>query len=581
MECDLLVIGGGIIGSAVAHEAASRGLKTVLLEKSDFGSATSAGSFKIIHGGLRYLQHLDAGRLLESAEEQRLLRKNAPHLVKPLPFIVPCYGYLMKGRAALRTACSIYEFLTRSRNKDIPQELHLPDHRVLSVEEITAIAPLIPRMQDSARLRGGVIFYDCQMKNPDRLTLAVVRSAEKAGATVMNYTEVVGIETVKDQVSENGKGLCNKIVNVITKNSITGEKNEYSPRYVINASGPWAECIGRLFTDPSIAKGEKSTLYFSKGIQLVVPQIISKYALSLQSHGIDSDAVLKRGGRSFFLQPWKNMTLLGTSDTIVSGSEPHFSIKIEEIRDFLRELKSAYPSGILEPVQVRFAFGGLRAVSKEALSSFKRGQNRDGLVNTTRDEKIIDHSVVKDWGGITAKVQNLVSVVGVKYTTFRKVGEEVLNIISKKEGLKSKSLTKNTSLFGSPDIYRLNEFYTDMKSSFSDIADELEIDEIESLIDDYGTESQNVVSEAFRLYKAQSMEPDDALLLARIRYGLSNEYVHTLNDLILRRLPDSSLGFPGLSYIRRAGLLMAHELSWTSDKLESEINKTLSFFQFE
>ena len=185
-QFDVLIIGSGINGAAAAWDASLRGLKVALIDKGDFGAATSAGCFKIIHGGLRYLQHLDFKRLQESVEEQRLLRIIAPHLLSPLAFLIPCYKPLMKRRFLIRLALGVYEFLARNRNKDVQAGLELFDHQVLSTEECLELAPGL----ETKGLEGGVLYYDVQMNNCERLTFEVAAAAAKASAVVANYLEV-------------------------------------------------------------------------------------------------------------------------------------------------------------------------------------------------------------------------------------------------------------------------------------------------------------------------------------------------------------------------------------------------------
>ena len=413
-EFDLIVMGAGIIGAACALEASCNGLNVLLLDKGDFGGETSSGSFKIVHGGLRYLQHLDFPRLKESYQEQRFIRKSAPHLVKPLPFLVPCYGYGMKGREALRSACSMYEFLSRTRNDGVSEELKLPDHKVLSKDEVLKIAPLLQKKG----LRGGVVFYDCQMLNPDRLTLAVVQAAKRNGVVVKNYNEVVKITTRFGSQDS----IC--IDEILVRDKISSFEYRVKSHAYVNAMGPYCNQIGRLFDESNLFSNIDMPIY-SKGVQLVFPKIVDQYALSVQGKGIDTASTVSRGGRAFFMQPWRGHTLVGTTDTIFQGEPKDFKITLSEIKAFLAELSEAYPSDIFSPINVKYAFGGLRSIDPAIRKQIEDGTDRDGMVNTSRDEDIIDHSKVM-WAGLK-KIENLVSVVGIKYTTFRSVGERVIS----------------------------------------------------------------------------------------------------------------------------------------------------------
>lgn len=409
------MIGGGINGAGIAWEAALRGYSVALIEKADFGAATSAGCFKIIHGGLRYLQHFDLPRLYESVREQQILRKISPHLIKPFPFLVPCYGYGMKGKEAMRLGLMLYEVLTCTKNQGVSSEQKLPSHKVLSKKETLDIAPHL----DSSGLRGGIVYYDCQMTNVERYTFSVVASASSAGATVCNYLEARSCEV------DSQKRI--KSVNVV--DSISGEEFSIAAKYVISASGPWTKhVISELTKTPTSEKK-----FFSKGIQLVLPQIIDKYAVAVESRFKDGAALVSRGGRSYFLQPWRGSTLVGTSDEIVETRPDDFLISKKEIASFLDEVKSAYPDDRLSVENVKYAFGGLREVDEAMLSSSKGG-----------DATVAREASVDDVRGIS----NLTSVVGVKYTTFRALSEKVVNHFEKREGFKkTESKSAETVLY--------------------------------------------------------------------------------------------------------------------------------------
>ncbi len=560
---DIAIIGGGILGSGIAHECALRGLSVVLFEKGDFSSQTSAGSFKIVHGGLRYLQHLDIKRLRESAEEQYLLRRNAPHLLRPLPFLVPCYGYGKKGRFALDFACSVYEFLTKSRNRNLPEDLCLSDHKCLSAEEVISIAPHIPR----SGLRGGVVFYDCQMKNSDRLSLAVVKSAERAGAVVKNYHEVVEIESVL-------KGSERKIDSLKVKNVLSGTFETLTARFVINTMGPWAEHIFSLFSDFKEGSAAKQKTYYSKGIQLVLPEIIRNYAVSIESRGSDTASHLRRGGRAFFLQPWNGKTLLGTTDTIYSGDPAHFEISGQEVKHFLDEVRQVYPSDLLSSDRVEYAFGGLRAISREVHEAILRGEDRDGFVNTTRDETIVDHSKEIPWG-YHSRVGNLISVIGVKYTTFRSVSEEIGNMLKEKGFQLTSRSTRDISYYGAPEVAHFGSMGEQFRVKFSALLHSLGENQFSNLVQEYGLEAEVLLCQIEGYLRDERVSPEMATLRSKIRYALEKEYAKTLDDLLFRRLSESSHSFPGTIFIDTISKILLEEHKFTPDNLNPQIQRAI------
>ena len=184
-EYDVVIIGAGIYGACAAWEAASRGLKAALIDKGDFGSATSANSLKIIHGSLRYLQDLDFKRMRESSNERRVLMKIAPHLVHPMPVVMPTYGHGAKGKEIMKLALLVNDIITFDKNKGNSPEKHIPRGKIISKNECIEILPDI----DKKGLTGAALWYDAQMHNSERLTLAFVQSAANAGADVANYVE--------------------------------------------------------------------------------------------------------------------------------------------------------------------------------------------------------------------------------------------------------------------------------------------------------------------------------------------------------------------------------------------------------
>ena len=229
-ELDLLVVGGGVYGAAIAWDAALRGLSVALIEKNDFGSGTSFNNLKTIHGGIRYLQHADFTRMRESVRERRNLMRIAPHLVHPLPFLVPTYsGSVLKSRTAMRVALFVNDLVSWDRNRiDDPQK-RLPAGRALGRDECLELAPGIA----PENLTGGVLWHDAQMHNSDRLTLSFVLSAAEQGAAVANFVEAT--ELVR-------RGP--RVTGVRARDVIEGTGGlELRAKLVVNAAGPWVDRI--------------------------------------------------------------------------------------------------------------------------------------------------------------------------------------------------------------------------------------------------------------------------------------------------------------------------------------------------
>ena len=224
-QFDLLVIGGGIFGACAAWDATLRGLSVALVEQHDFGAGTSANSFKMVHGGIRYLQHADVPRLRASCHERSAMLRVAPHLVTPLPIVVPTYGHGRAGKELLGAGMLLYDLLTIDRNRGIAdRSRRIPVSRFLQAEEVLR---LFPGVAEHA-LTGAAVFCDGQMYNPPRLVLAFIRAAAERGAVTLNYAEATAL-----------RREGNAVQGARVRDRVTGASVEVRARAVLNAGGPW------------------------------------------------------------------------------------------------------------------------------------------------------------------------------------------------------------------------------------------------------------------------------------------------------------------------------------------------------
>lgn len=402
-EFDLLVIGGGINGVAIAWDAALRGLKVALVEKGDFSGGSSAACFNIVHGGLRYLQHLDISRLLKSANEQKILRKIAGNLVRPMGFVLPTSGYGKKGKAFLKTGTTIYELLTLNKNLGFISSEKISSSKLIDKEQLHKIAPGI----EIRNLNGAVIFYDCQMNSSERIVIEIAKAASGAGAVVANYLELLRKE--KDKI--------------FLRDVLSNQEIELKAKLIVNATGAWCSEVNQRLG----VKKERDIfagIRFVKGIQLIFPKIIEEYALGIESRKKNLSSKIARGGRSYFLQPWHDYTLAGTYEKVFQGKVSDFKIEQAEVEEFLEELESGYSDSRLNKENLKATFGGLIPLKSLAAN---------GSYQVRRDDLIKEVAT------------DVLSVMGVKYTTFRVLAEKVVNQVMKKLGKERKgALTKNT-----------------------------------------------------------------------------------------------------------------------------------------
>lgn len=358
MKYDLAIIGGGINGAGIARDAALRGLKVILVEKQDFGVGASSKSSKLAHGGLRYLQQYDFKLVKSCLAERDLLLSNLPDLVKPQPFIYPVYKTSPKPLWMVKLGLYIYDYLARHGT--------LPKHRNLSLSEIAKKCPGL-KLES---LKGGCLYYDGLMEDA-QIVIQNILDAEKHGATVLNYQQVTRLKKINGRVTGFYYG-----------------QEEVDADVVINATGAWSR---DFFESENIHPRYRVTP--TKGVHLVIQQVIPDYALTLTAHD----------GRVFFLIPWHGCSLLGTTDTFYKGDPNAVSVEKEDVDYLLKAFAQYFPD--IKP-QIISSFAGLRP-----LVSFNTANPSDLL----RDH-LIDHSV-----------PGMLSFLGGKYTSYRETAAEVVD----------------------------------------------------------------------------------------------------------------------------------------------------------
>ncbi len=345
---DVLVVGAGIYGACIARDAAQRGLRTALIERDDFGALTSHNSFKLVHGGLRYLQQLDLSRLRQSAREQRIWLHIAPHLVEPLAFVMPTFGHGSRGPEALRLALLAYEWLSRGGAPATPR---VPPGRVVGKAEARRLLPGLDRPE----MNGAAIWHDVQMLGADRLLLECVIDAEGEGAVVANHVE-----------AEGWLGDAQRITGVRARDRLSNETFEIRAELTINAAGPFAGNLAEnLPSRPPAAFGG-----LSQGLNLVVRRALTQdHAIAVSSRRRSNSLVPRADGRLFFIQPWQGLSLIGTSHLPYPGEPGRFAFDEAWLEDFLAEVNDAYPPAALTRDDVLYAYAGLTPAAKEPRGS--------------------------------------------------------------------------------------------------------------------------------------------------------------------------------------------------------------------
>jgi glycerol-3-phosphate dehydrogenase len=377
---DLIIIGGGIYGVMLSFEASRRGLKSLLLEKEDFGGGTSFNHLRILHGGLRYLQSLDLNRFRESVGERSWFLQTFPDLVDIMPCLMPLYGNGARRPGIFRGALALNDLLSRSRNLGVRADRQLPNGRVVCAKETSELFPGV----DMGGLEGGAIWFDACMANSERLFIEILRLSCRLGGLALNYMEAA--ELLKTSEGIGGVGAVDRE---------SGETFEFRAPIVVNAAGPFCRQVASGF-DRDFPALFRSSLAWNV---LLKNRALSDCALAV--------APKKPKGRTYFLVPWKGMILAGTGHAPWADSSRPPAPTIEQLQEFLDDLNLAIPSLAASQADILQIFPGLLPATDE------------GNTTLSTQEIVVDHGQV---GG----PKGLYSVSGVKFTTARLVAEKIL-----------------------------------------------------------------------------------------------------------------------------------------------------------
>jgi len=379
---DVIIVGGGINGCALARLASLNGFRVALVEKNDFGCGVTSRSTRLIHGGLRYLETFRFHLVRESLYDRKVLLREFPGQVAPQAFLIPVYESDARPTWYLSIGLTIYSYLTGSSL--------MPKHRRLSAQEVRKIEPGL----DAEGLRGGFIYYDCQAVYPERLSLEMALQAEEAGALVLNHT------AVKEFMIEGSRVVGVKV------DGLDGEQ-ELRAQLVVNAGGAWADQIRRLL--PQAKPQDLLTLL--NGAHIVLPPFegAPKHAVY---HGARSD------GRPFFTIPWRGLYLVGTTETSFTGNPDRMLPTDPEIEYLLKEVNGMFPRSNITRESILYSYCGSRPLMRAGGSDMN---------SASRDHSIYDHEAEDGVAG-------LLTMVGGKLTTARSFAWEALRQAAAKLG---------------------------------------------------------------------------------------------------------------------------------------------------
>lgn len=472
-EFDVLVVGGGIYGLTIAYDAAQRGLSVALIDRGDFGAATSFNHLKTIHGGLRYLQSANFRRTRESIRERRAFARIAPRWVRPQAFAMPTGASLTRNPIALKAALAVDAFLARDRNEGVAAERQLPAGRIIAGAECRELFEGAIRSVASA-----AVWYDYQTVNGERLTFAFATGAAAHGGALANYVEAI------DVLRRNGT-----LAGVHARDRLSEQVFDIRARLIVNAAGPWAQGL--------LNRAGVSTRWpLLKAMNLVTSRPARTAALVGAS----------RAGRALVLLPWRGRSLVGTSESNEMREPDDQNARRDEVGAFLADINAAFPALALKADEVTLVHRGI----VPAVAT-------DGTVSLLAHSRVVDHA-------LDGNAPELISIVGVKYTTARAVAERAVDLIMRKLGRAPVGCrTADTPLPGA------------------------------------GLEDREIA------------DP--------VAHAVNEEMAQTLADVVIRRTGLGSTGYPGdASVIEIAGRMQAL-LGWPRERTDEQIASLRRFYE--
>ena len=503
---DLLVIGGGIIGAGIARDAALRGLEVALVEQGDFGSGTTSRPTRLIHGGLRYLELFDFALVRSDMREREILLRIASHLVFPLPFLLPLYRPSFVYQLKLRLGMQLYDLL--SLDKSLPRRQHLDRAATLAAE---------PSLEPDG-LAGAWRFYDAQVPLVERLVVENLVDASAHGAFVLNHAPVIDFLREGDRVA-----------GARVRDASTGGNLEIRARFTVVATGPWLDR-----TIAPLRRRSDPLLRLTKGVHIVT------------RHAVEQAHVLfaKSDGRLFFVVPWRDATIVGTTDTDYAGDPGDVAASEEDVRYLQDEARRAFPTAPFD--EIYFTWAGVRALVRE--EGVSEGQ-------VSRKHALFDHAAREG-------VEGVLSVVGGKITAYRAIAEEVVDAASRRLSRYAPSRTAVELLPGARPA--------DLAARPGDIT--LGAPTRAHLTSIYGARAREVLdlTRADRSL-ASPLCPHHQGMEAEIVHAVQNEWARTLGDVLLRRNALGLSACQALDCVESVADRMGAMLGWDPDQKRKEI----------
>lgn len=515
-QFDALIIGGGMAGAGVARDLALRGASVALFEKADFASGTTSRSSKLVHGGLRYLELFDFKLVRESLRERETLGRLAPHLIRPLPFLIPIYRGGRRGLIKVRIGLALYDWLTPGKATD--------RYRVIRPEAALALEPEI-RAED---LKGAGYYFDDLLLFPERLCLENILSACRHGARAFNYAAV-------EEVVTGPQGLEGLRV----RDLLTDQVHRVRGRVIVNAAGPWVDRIRAL---AGIADHGPHVIRTTKGIHCLLPRLTER-AVYLPA----------RDERMIFVVPWREFSLVGTTDTDFDGNLDRLWATKEEVTYLLGEVRRVLPDRRVTADNVLYTYAGVRPLTHEPGKSPSK---------VSRQHRVW----VEGPGG------RFLTITGTKLTCFRSLAEAVSDLAMARLGRRAAARTAHLTLDGADDSAGRLEARAWMDVSAERAATGLARETLERLVETYGRNYVRVLDLARkRPDGSERLCPQNTEIVAQLHYAVAEELTISLQDFLLRRTGIGTSPCQGLDCAEAIAARMGDLLGWNSRRREAEL----------
>ena len=543
-QFDLIVVGAGINGAGIARDAAMRGLRVLLLDKGDISSGTTQWATRLIHGGLRYLEHYEFALVRESLRDREAILRVAPHLVRPLGFLVPIYERSARGPLMIRLGMTLYDALSYDKSMD--------RHKMFNRQKAHEREPGL----NTEGLKAAAFYYDAQVEYAERIAVESAISARDNGATVITYANV-------DRMLMDG---ANNVTGVEFTDVLGGAKHQAHASVTVNVTGPWVDEVLAELQEPGTGEDSGRFMGGTKGSHLVVdpfPGAPEGEALYVEA---------RRDGRPFFIVPWNGRYLIGTTDLRYDEDLDYVSASEDEINYLLDETNYVIPAANLSREDVLFTYSGVRPLP------FSPEGSEGGV---TRSHVVYDHAKGESAAGgkvVSASAEmphvgGLLSIIGGKLTTYLNLGRQTTDAVFKKLDRKApKSKSRKIPLPGG-ETSDFGAFAEGFRAA-SNVPDVL----TDRLLKLYGVRAARVLALAgndpeLSTPLTSRVSVETAVIGAEVIWAIREEMAETLSDVLLRRTmvgygPDNAL-----DVAEAAAEVAIKHCGWDRERAERDVRE--------